>query len=269
MIGSSRASLAQVRERVNAEFGDPILADAGRQLLQVTDLLGRQRPLLNAVADAGRPAAERSDVLRQVLTGRISQLAVDLSALIVSLRWSSDSDLVDAFEYAGAQALFGAVESDGQLDRVENELFRFGRILVADGELQLALSSPALPAEAKAGILTDLLSERTASVTLELLSFVSGHLRGRRIEQAVEELTQLAAERRGKLVAIVRCAKPLTDEQVPRLTAALERIYRRSIALNIEAAPALIGGISVQVGDEVIDGSVAGRLESARRRMTG
>lgn len=269
MIGSSRASLADVRERVNAHFGNPGLAEAGRQLLQVADLFVRERPLLNAVADAGRPADERAGVMRQLLADRVGELALDFTVAIAQQRWSSDADIVDAFEIAGADALFGAAESAGQLDRVENELFRFGRILVSDGGLQLALSSPALPAAAKTGILTDLLGDRAAPVTLELLSFVSSHLRGRGIEQAVDQLTELAAERRGQLVAVVRCAQPLTQEQSTRLKAALARIYSRSVTLNIELEPALIGGISVQVGDEVFDGSVAGRLETARRRMTG
>lgn len=269
MIGSSRASLALVRDKVNAEFANPQLADAGRELLQVADLLTREKPLRSTLADSGRSAQERSRIISELLQGRTDELSRELSAVIAGQRWSSESDLVDAYEYAGAQALLGAAERDGQLDRVENELFRFGRTVVADGDLQLALSSPALSEQTKRNILRDLLTGKASPTTIELLGFVASHLRGRRVEQAVETLTDLAAERRGKLVATVRVARPLNDDQRTRLAAALQRVYGRAVALNTEVDPGIIGGISVQIGDEVIDGSIANRLETARRRVAG
>jgi F-type H+-transporting ATPase subunit delta len=269
MIGSSRTSLALVRDKVHAEYENPELAEAGRGLLQVADLLGREKPLRRTLGDAGRPARERSAIIEQLLADRTNDLCSDLAEFIAGQRWSSESDVVDAYEYAGAQALLGSAERSGDLDRVENELFRFGRIVVADGELQMALTSPALPEGTKRQILRDLLDGKASPVTIELLGFVAGHLRGRRIEQAVETLTDLAAERRGKLVAVVTVAKPLDDDRTQRLASALERVYGRAVALNIEIDPDLIGGISVQVGDEIIDGSIANRLETARRRVSG
>ena len=269
MIGNSRASLARVRERVNDEFENPELAETGRGLLQVADLLTRERPLRSALADSGRSGADRANTVRQLLEGRTNALCVDIAGVIAEQRWSNESDLVDAYEYAGAQALLGASEREGTLDQVENELFRFGRIVQADGELQLALSSPANSVQTKQNILHDLLSGKANPITIELLSFVAGHLRGRRVEQAVETLTELAAERRGKLVATVTAARPLTDDQKQRLGSVLERIYNHPVALNFVLDPTIVGGISIQIGDEVIDGSIANRLESARRRVAG
>ncbi|MFN8126813.1 MAG: F0F1 ATP synthase subunit delta [Candidatus Nanopelagicales bacterium] len=269
MIGSSRASLATVDEAVAAAYDNPGLEQAGRDLLQVADLVGREKPLRNALSDAGRPAAERTTMLSDLLAGQISPLGVELSGVVAGLRWSSASDLVDAFEYAGVGALFGAAEKQGQLDRVENELFRFGRVAVTDPDLQMALSSPALPVAAKNGILTDLLSGQTSPVTLDVLSFVTSHLRGRRLDQAVDQMVDLAAQRRGSLVATVRVARPLEGDQQQRLTAALERIYQQPVSTNVEVDPSLVGGITVQIGDEVIDGSISARLENARRRVTG
>jgi F-type H+-transporting ATPase subunit delta len=269
MIGSSRASLAIVRERVNAAYENPQLAEAGRGLLSVADLVQREKPLRSTLADSGRPARERVAIIGQLLAGRTNELSGELAGLIASLRWSSESDLIDAYEFAGAQALFGSAERDGELDRVENELFRFGRTLVGDGDLQMALTAPGLPEATKRGVLDDLLRDKASPVTIELLGFVAGHLRGRRIDQAVDTLTELAAERRGRLVALVKVARPLTVEQEHRLSAVLERIYGRLVALNIDIDPSLIGGISVQIGDEVIDGSIVNRLETARRRVTG
>lgn len=269
MIGSSRASIAGVQEAVDAKFDDPDLERAGMDLLETTDLLGREKSLRRALADGGRPAEERRELARQLLRNRISALAEQLVGTIVASRWSSESDLVDACEFAAAQALFGAAEQRNELDRVEDELFRFGRIVVADSELQLALSSHALPGSTKRGILVDILTGKATSTTVDLLSFVAAHLRGRRLGQAIDSLTAAAAHRRGKLVAVVTAAHPLTGEQVERLAAALQRIYSQPVVVNIQIKPSLLGGIAVRIGDEVIDGSIATRLENARRQVTG
>ena len=269
MIGSSRASMATVDETVAAAYDNPDLEQAGRDLLQVADLVGREKPLRNALADAGRPAAERAGLLTDLLGTQICPLALDISSIIASQRWSSASDLVDAYEHAGVSALFGAAERQEQLDRVEDELFRFGRITESDADLQLALSSPALSTATKTGILADLLSGQVSPATLDVLSFVTSHLRGRRLDQAVDQMVDLAAQRRGRLVATVRVAKPLEGDQEQRLTAALERIYQQHMSVNVEIVPALVGGITVQVGDEVFDGSISARIDNARRRVTG
>ncbi|MDP4013596.1 MAG: F0F1 ATP synthase subunit delta [Candidatus Nanopelagicales bacterium] len=269
MIGSSRASIAVVQEAVDAKFDDPDLERAGKDLLDVADLLGREITLRRALSDAGRPAQERRSLASQMLATRVCALADELVGTIVASRWSSESDLVDAVEFAGAQALFGAAEHRDELDRVEEELFRFGRIVVVDGDLQLALSSHALPGSAKRGILVDILSGKATGTTVDLLSFVAAHLRGRRLGQAIDALTAAAAHRRGKLVAVVTSARPLTGEQGSRLAAALERIYSHPVVVNVQIRPSLVGGLSVQIGDEVIDGSIATRLENARRRVSG
>lgn len=269
MIGSSRASLAVVDEAVAGAYDNPELEQAGRDLLQVADLVSREKPLRNALSDAGRPAAERAGLLTSLLQGKVNGLAADLSGVIASQRWSSAGDLVDAFEYAGVSALFGAAERAGQLDRVEDELFRFGRIVVSDSQLQMALSSPALGVQEKSGILSDLLTDQASRTTLDVLSFVTSHLRGRRLDQAIDQMGDLAAQRRGKLVATVRVARPLEGDQEQRLTAALEGIYHQPVSINIDIDPSLVGGITVQIGDEVIDGSISARLENARRRVTG
>ena len=78
----------------------------------------------------------------------------------------------------------------------------------------------------------------------------------------MRELVDQAAQRRDKIVAIVKTAAPLTDEQTTRLVGSLGRIYGREVSVHVEVEPSVLGGIRVQVGDEVIDGSVAGRLEA-------
>ena len=83
------------------------------------------------------------------------------------------------------------------------------------------------------------------------------------------EIVAQAAERKDKIVAIVESATSLSIEQTTRLTAALTKIYGRPVSVHVLVQPELHGGIKVRVGDEVIDGSVAGRLDELRRRLAG
>ena len=269
MLGSSRTSLALVNEAIGGAFHDEGLATAGDDLLAITDLLTKEKPLLAALADGGREGAERVGILHRLVGEQVSPLGLSLADTVVGNRWSSDADLVDALEQAGASALIGAAEKGGSADRVAEELFRFGRIVDASGELQLTLSSPQVPAQTKRAVVSDLLSDKADPTTVKLASFAVTHLRGRKIEDAIDGLVELAAVRRGELSAVVRVAAPLEEDQEQRLGAALAKLYGRPVQLSMEIDPSLIGGVSVQVGDEVIDGTLANKIAQARRRLAG
>lgn len=269
MLGSSRTSLRLLNEAVDAAFADPGLEQAGPDLLAITDLLTHQKSLRQTLADGGLAESERKAILERLVGDKVSPLALSLSTKAVGLRWSSDADLVDALEIAGASALIGAAEKAGTADRVAEELFRFGRVVDANGELQLTLSGSGTPAKTKQAIVSDLLSQKADDVTVQLASFAVTHLRGRRIDEALQGLVELAAVRRGELSAVVRVAAPMEPQQVERLAAALRNLYGQPVQLSIEVDPDLIGGVAVQVGDELIDGTLANKLNQARRRLAG
>ncbi|MFM9134003.1 MAG: ATP synthase F1 subunit delta, partial [bacterium] len=92
---------------------------------------------------------------------------------------------------------------------------------------------------------------------------------GRRIDAVVDDLADAAARQRQRIVAEVRVAQPLTEEQERRLAEALTRLKGRRVRLNVAVDPDVLGGVHVTVGDEVIDGTVASRLEQARRAVLG
>ena len=267
MLGASRDSLAALRESLDSRGPGPELAEVSRQLLDVADLLGRERSLRVALSDAGAPEAGRVALAEQLLGPHLSEASLSVVRDAVRARWSADADLVDAVEQLAAQAAFMAAESDGTLDRVEEELFRFGRAVDASADLQMALTDPALGADAKSGIVTTLLQDKAAPTTRLLLEYTAGHLRGRRVDAAVTTLSDLAARQREQVVAEVRSAVPLAQEQRRRLVDALSRIKGRTVRLNLVVDPAVLGGIAVKIGDEVIDGTVANRLEQARRAL--
>lgn len=272
MLGTSRASQTQLRERVEALYEDPtqrpFLSDAGTGVLAVIDAADRERSLRDLWADTATADSVKEGVLRQLFNDRISTLAQQVVGGVITSRWSSPTDMMDALEEAGASLLFAAAEADGRLDQVEEELFRFGRALDSSADLQLALSDPATGPDVKVGIVENLLDGKSDPITEEILTHLAGHLRGRRMQTAVEQMSAMAAVRRDRLVAVVTSAVPLTDEQKSRLADALSRIQGKQVLINVVVDPSVVGGIQVRVGDEVIDGTLANRLEQARRRLT-
>lgn len=167
-----------------------------------------------------------------------------------------------------AQALFSVAEAEDVLEEIEDELFRFARALEREPRLRDALTDPALPAERKRAVLADVLGERASPLTVNLLGFIVEQGRARDLGAIVDELVALAAERREAAVAEARTAIPLDDEQVRRLTEALERATGKRIELKVVVDPSVVGGVVARVGDQVIDGSVRRRLELARERLS-
>jgi len=166
-----------------------------------------------------------------------------------------------------ASALLAVAEAEGEMTEVEDELFRFGRTLESSNDLRDALTDPALPDERKKALLQDLLGERATPTTIHLLELVVAQGRARQLDVIAERVSELAAERRRKVVAEVRSAVDLSEEERRRLTEVLARATDKQIELKVIVDPEVIGGVVARVGDQVFDGTVRTRLEAARERL--
>ncbi len=271
MLGASRVAQQNLVSTLNARYdagAAEAFSVAGEQLLEVTNVLERERILRATLADPAISADSKRQTIDALFSHRVSPLAVELLELVATSRWSSDSDMVDAVEESGVILTFMAAEASGRIDTVEEELFRFARAIDANADLQMALTNPATAGTAKAGIVHSLLDAQAAPETTAVLAHVAESLRGRRIQTAVNRLSELAAARRGRVVADVTSAIELSASQEERLAGALARIHGRSVELNVNVDPDVIGGIEVRIGDEVIDGTAASKLEQARRRLS-
>lgn len=273
MLGASRTSNAKLQESLAARYDaspdSSEFGEAGRGLFAVVGVLTKERALRAMLADSSISEERKTATIRKLFASQVPELTASVFTQIAVSRWSSEDDMVDAVEEAGATLILMGAETDGHIDRVEEELFRFGRAIDANAALQMALTNPAAPSDAKSGIVRSLLDGKASPETVALVSDVAGNLRGRRIQEAIARLSELAAGRRGRIIAEIRSAIPLTDQQDERLGAALARIHGRSVELNVEIDPTVIGGIEVRVGDEVIDGTAVSKLEQARRKLTG
>jgi F-type H+-transporting ATPase subunit delta len=166
-----------------------------------------------------------------------------------------------------AEALFRVVQAEGDLDRVEDELFRFGKLLESNHELKQVLSDKSIDRAQRVKVLDELLSEKVSDHTLGLLSFVVEQGRGRQLPQILAQLTELAAEAKNSVVAEVRSAVPLDGSQQEDLAKALSSATGKKVEVKVLVDPTVIGGVVAKVGDTIIDGTVRRRLEQLKESV--
>lgn len=271
MERSSRASLAAAGERLESlirERGASAgLVTLAEQLHAVARLLHDQVRLARALSDSASPQQARRQLVDRLFGGQLEAPALDTVRDLVAERWTSPGDLVEATERLAAEASLADAEQEGRLDEVEDELFRFARTVEREPRLGLALTDRALPADRKTAVLDRLLDGRASATTVRLLRWLVSGPHAGSLERSIDELAEQAAARRRSSIAAVTAARPLTEEQTARLTTVLRRLYGRPVNLQVDVDPAVLGGLVIRVGDEVLDGSVLRRLTDAHRRF--
>ncbi len=263
MSSTSRDAVAAVR----AEVGTLASAEVGTELFSVVTLLDGERALRRTLSDASTQPGSRTALVRGLLGGKVSDPTLDVLSSAVTQAWSRSGDLLDSLELLGRESLLASAQTAGELDTVEDELFRLGRIIAASPSLERTLADRTAEPGARSTLVERLLEGRATSVTRALATQVVERLRTEPAD-AIDELSSLAARQREQSVAHVRSAIDLSQAQLERLSAVLSRTYGREVTVHVEVDPELLGGLVVQVGDEVIDGSTAGRLDDLRRRLS-
>jgi len=268
---ASREALAALRERLDAVTGRFSTVDGrtafANELYAVSELLDGQPRLRRSVADPTTPPDARAGIAERLLTGKIGASALQVVKEAVSLRWSSPWDLVDGLEQIADDALLSAAEEAGSLDDVEDELFRFERVLESDSRLTTLLDDPSEPAARRIGLLDSLVSAKVSPITAELLRHAVSSKRRYGVERSIDALLDRAAARRNRSIARVVSAIELTAQQQSSLAAKLSDIYGRSVSVRTAIDPTVQGGLVIRVGDELIDGSVASQLAAARAAL--
>ena len=271
MRGVSRASFAELSERLAAEHiaSATVASRLASELFAVVGLLDTEHGLRRALSDPGKPAAEKGAVASALLHGKITARAEALAAAAAEAPWATSGDLSDAIEQLAVEAMVLAAETEDGLDDLEDGLFRFGRVVAANPDLRAALADPSLPADGKQELLRTLLDGKVTPVTLGLIGQMVTHPRGRPLTVALDMCAEAAARRRQQLIALVRTAVELSAARRRRLVQALSQAYGQDVHLDVVIDPSVVGGISVQIGDELIDGTAASRLAAVRRKLAG
>jgi F-type H+-transporting ATPase subunit delta len=271
MKGPGREAYAAFDERLESAVGgsaDTAVA-IGSALFAVAGLLREHPVLRRALTDPGRSPDDRETLARNLLGDRIEPAAADLVAAAARDRWGGGRAFAFAVEEFGLVALLSAADQRGVLDDVEDELFRFGQVVRAEPVLRSALLDQAAPARSRQELIRNLLSGKVAAETLQVVEHVVFGRRRGTLEADLDHVGELAAGRRRRRVAVVRVAAPLSPRHRQRLEQALAAQTGGPVHLNVVVDPDLVGGVKVEIGDEVVDGSVRSRLADAERRLAG
>jgi F-type H+-transporting ATPase subunit delta len=262
----SQAQLVDVLERAVAAGADGSrLAD---DLFGVAALLGTEPGLRRVLTDVSLPAGAKAQLVQQVFGTKLDEYSLRIVADAAGRRWASTRDLGYALEHLGVIAVVKAAEQAGEGDRLEDDLFAFGRLVSENPGLRDALSDPGRSSEDKRLLLRGLLEGRVTSAGMRLAEQSTSGFH-RTVAVAVDAYQKIAAEQRQRLVALVHVARPLRDDEADRLVRTLSEQYGRPVHLNEVVDRGVIGGVRVEIGDDVIDGTVAGRLDDARRQLAG
>ena len=256
----------EVREAVLDEALDSVGVDAvfAGQLFAVVDALDTSVALRRAVTDPAASDDRRSGLVHALFDPRVSGPVAAFVADAARRRWTSGRTFVDALEREAVRAQLRAADADGTLDDTEDGLFRFARIVASDRDLRTAVSDRVVPLEVRQQLVSDLLAERSTPATLALARRAVA-ARNRSFDLTVEAYVDLAAAQKDRVVATVRVARAMTDDQRQRLRAALSRQAGRDVVVQEVVDPGVVGGVRVELGDEVVEGTVAAKLDEAKR----
>jgi len=269
--GSSRQSFVTARATLDAAVKGATAASASElstHLFFAADVLSQNTSIRRAFADPARDAASKGALVKDLFGKSLSTSALEILTAVSTLRWSAAGDLVHVLEQLAIEAEASAANLNNELDRVEDELFETSELVVDNFELRKALVG-AGTAQAKSALVSEVLGKKASASTVRLAVALVTSLRGRSIEAAFADYLFGLANRRNRLIAVIRVATAISDSQKSRLATAIEKQVGQPIRVNIEVEPSILGGVSVKFADELVDGSVSNRLASAGRALAG
>jgi len=268
MQGASRGSLIGARKTLNEVIsGGADAAVVGEDLLAVAGVLGGSAALRRALSDPSREGRARAELIDRLFSGRISDESREVARFAVAQRWTRDAHLSLAVEELAVEAFLANAQRHGRLGQVEDELFRFNRIAQGHSDLQAAFSDRRASGSSKSDLVKTLLSDRVAPETLRLTSHAVATPTAR-FDRALESYQLIAARRQEQVTAVVTSATELSDQQLERMGTALSKQYGQTVNINVVVDPEVLGGVRVEIADEVIEGTISNRLSDARRHVT-
>ncbi len=273
MRSASRQAVVNLSNRFSdlaKDLDNKKLSELSGELVAVAGMLDREIVVTRYLTVPADDAAPRVRLIERLLSGAVGDATLEVLRSAVSERWSANADLIDAIEHVSRQASLEVAEREDKVDEIEEQLFRFSRILDVQPRLAILLGDYSVPVEARVKLLRDVLdraSGRVNPIVVSLLSQTVELLRGRPAEDAVQFLAEVAVARRGEVVAQVSAAAELSDAQRRRLTEVLSRIYGHPVTVQLQIDDGLLGGLLIAVADEVIDGSLSSRLIAAEAQL--
>jgi F-type H+-transporting ATPase subunit delta len=270
--GASRQSLAVTRSALEKSISAVDAATAAKisaDLFAMVKVLDSSSAVRRALTDYARDEQAKSTLGKDIFKGHGSVQALEIFSKMAGLRWSTPRDFGNVLEFLGVQALVASAEKDGSLANLESEIFAISEVISKSPELRAFLAVRNVVSAPKSELLTSLLSGKVTQATLDLTSYLVDHPRGRNVEAGLSEFASAIAEIKDRQIAHVVSATALNGEQISRLTKSLTKIFGREIKVNASVKREVVGGMSIRVADELIDGTLLTRISQADRLLAG
>jgi F-type H+-transporting ATPase subunit delta len=262
--GASAEAKQELSSRLEGLSGDA--AALGEELFAATAVLRGEAAVRRIATDASIEGDAKAGLMGNVFGNALGTDALDLVKDAVRRRWTSPRDLADVIEYLGVLATVRSAADEG--GRISDELFEVRQTVDSSSGLRSALSDPARSATDKSALLHQLLDGKVQRATLQLVGQAVSGSHGS-IDRGLEEFQHIAAEAKDEKIATVHTARALSDSERDRLAGALSEQYSTTVHLQVVVDPGVIGGLRVEIGDDVIDGTVASKLDDAQRKLAG
>lgn len=265
------AVTSESRTALQTELADTLVhADltVADELFGALDVLDSSAALRRSLTDPARQPGDRSAMARKLFGSKARNTTVSILEAVVAKRWSAERDLGDAVEFLAVSVVAAQAERTGLegLEALESALLSFRRTVAVSHDLQRAFTEPQAPAEAKQKLAAKVSPDASAEARLLIDRAVTSP-RGLRPEALVERFAEQVAARQQRWIAQVTVAKELDPGYRSKLSASLNRYFGRELKLDVVVDPAVVGGMRVQVGDEVVDSTVSTKLGELNRKL--
>lgn len=260
MGSASREALERAQATLTS-LGGKVTPTVAADLFTAAAVVAGSSTLCSAIADNVVDTKVKTELVKS-LFARASAPAKTVLEQVAASRWSANGDVVSALEDLGIRA-YGMTTNDG----LEQELLEINRVISSVPDLELTLGSKLGDASAKGELLRSLLHGRASQAAVDIASYLVANARGRRVGAMLTEAAEIVADQAGFALAKVTAARALSDAQLTKVQVQLEKTFARKLKLSVEIDPAIVGGLRVQLGDEVIDGSVATQLKELQLQL--
>ena len=236
------------------------------ELFAVVDVLDAQPSLRRSLSDPSASDDQRAGLARRLFGGKLGAESVAVIGEVVKAPWGTGQRMASALERQAVRLALKTAVDNGNLADVVAQLNSLAAAVSSSHELNAALRDRSYPVAAKQELIDRLIAGQALPATRTLASRAV-KARRRNFTVTLQSYLEMAAGLLGTKIARVTVARPLDQARIDRLKAALEAQTGTPISIQIEVDPAVIGGMSVAIGDDVIESTVAGRLEQARRQL--
>ena len=270
-----RGEASRIADRESRDSLAPRLRDTreeawriGNELFTITNVLDHDIRLERALTDPSRPAADKQAVIKTILGGQAHEMTMEIMNDLVARKWSRVSDIANAVEdFAVDGMMYYADATDATL-QVSIELAQLHSALLNLPVVRSKLYDDTVPAEARIKLLFALIDNQGFSkVTMRLAEHATCNLRNRRYLETIQWLINKFSRHMGESMVTVTTATALTEDQIQRLIAIYSEKTGRPVHINSVVDPTVIGGMRIQIGDEVTDNTVVAQLQHLHRAV--